>query len=57
MKRKNRIRGMITALFLLFVGATLLILNIFEESAVILVAFATGWALRETLQPLEETEE
>lgn len=58
MNRKNRIRGMIACLALLVVSSGLEIL-IFGQGPVplsIIFGFAVGWALRETLEPIKETD-
>ena len=59
MKRKNRMIGMIVCLLILVTSAIADLL-FFGQGPVLLsllFGFAVGWALRETLQPLEELEE
>jgi uncharacterized membrane protein len=54
MKRKNRIRGSLVCLFLVFVSMILMINSNLQEIALLLVMFSGGYMLRETLEERKE---
>ena len=59
MRRKNRMIGMIVCLLILLTSAIVDLLFFGQGPVLIslLFGFAVGWALRESLQPLEKEKE
>ena len=56
MKRKNRIRGCLVSLVLLFVSMGLMIIPELQETALMLIMGVAGYMLRETMAGAIETE-